>query len=193
MLCLLAQPVLCFFDPLWSTRHIDFQVYTLKLQPRFTPSCVLQCFSYFWTNFFYDVLSNFATSFRSRTTLVVKSAHRLRDLLSTLQICKRVVHDILKKLLSICGTVITFLRDHCPICRTVVSLGVSILAPGLEPSKSDFGRLSPKWYFSITLLLATWAFRAPGAPWGVLGPQMAPQILVLGACRQSGTFLLHSH
>ena len=34
MLCLLAQPVLCFFDPSWLTRHIDFQVYTIKLQPR---------------------------------------------------------------------------------------------------------------------------------------------------------------
>ena len=44
MLCLLAQPVLCFFDPLWSTRHIDFQVYTIKLQPGFCLSCVLQCF-----------------------------------------------------------------------------------------------------------------------------------------------------
>ena len=115
----------------------------------------LQCFSYFWTNFFYDVLSNFGTAFWSRTALVVESAHRLWDLLSTLQICKRVLQDILKKLLSICGTVITFLRGQCPICRTVVSLGRSILPPGLEPSKSGFKGLSPKWYFSITLLLAT--------------------------------------
>ena len=144
MLCLVAQPVLCFFDPLWSTRHIDFQVYTIKLQPGFTPSCVLQCFSYFWTNFSLDVLSNFATSIWWRTALVVKSAHRLRDLLSTLQICKRVLQDILKKLLSICGTVITFLSGHCQNCRTVVSLGGPILAPGLEPSKSGFGWLSPK-------------------------------------------------
>ena len=164
MLCLLAQPVLCLFDPLWSTRHIDFQVYTIKLQPGFTPSCVLQCFSYFWTNFFYDVLSNFAIVISGRATLVVKSAHRLWDLLSTLQICKRVLQDILKKLLSICGTVITFLSGHCQNCRTVVSLCVSILAPGLEASKSGFGCLSPKCYFPFTLLLANWAFQVPGAP-----------------------------
>ena len=28
--------------------------------------------------------------------------------------------------------------------------------------------------FSFTLLLANWAFRAPGAPWAVLGPQIIP-------------------
>ena len=55
---------------------------------------------------------------------VCESAHRLRDLLSSLQICKRVVHDILKKLLAICETVFTFLCDHCPNCRTVVSLAM---------------------------------------------------------------------
>ena len=52
------------------------------------------------------------------------STHRLSHLLSTLQICKRVVHDVLKKLLSNCGTVVTFLFDHCQNCRTVVSLGL---------------------------------------------------------------------
>ena len=103
MLCLLAQPVLCFFDPLWSTRHIDFQVYTIKLQPGFCVSCVLQCFSYFWTNFFYDVLSNFAIVISGRTTLIVKSAHRLWDLLSTFHICKKSICELDKaspKLLS---------------------------------------------------------------------------------------------
>ena len=66
-----------------------------------------------------------------------ESAHRLRDLLSTLQICKRVVHDILKKVLAICETVFTFCCGQCPNCRTVVSFGGFILAsaPGfLGPS-----------------------------------------------------------
>ena len=56
--------------------------------------------------------------------LLCVSAHRLRDLLSSLQICKRVVHDILKKVLAICETVFTFLCDQCPNCRTVVSLAM---------------------------------------------------------------------
>ena len=38
--------------------------------------------------------------------------------------------------------------------------------------KSALGCLSPKCYFSITLLLANRAFRAPGTPWAVLGPQV---------------------
>ena len=66
-----------------------------------------------------------------------ESAHRLRDLLSSLQICKRVVHDILKKVLAICGTVFTFCCGQGPNCRTVVSFGGFILAsaPGfLGPS-----------------------------------------------------------
>ena len=56
-----------------------------------------------------------------------ESAHRLRDLLSTLQICGRVVHDILNTVLSMCETVFIFLRDHCPNCRTVMPLGSFIM------------------------------------------------------------------
>ena len=144
MLRLLAQPVFCFFDPSWWSRHIDFHFPTIKLQPGFCLSCVLQCFSCFETNFFIDVLSNFGTAFWSRTTLVVESAHRLSHLLSTLQICKQVVQDIPKKLLWICGTVFTFWRGQCPNCRTVVSLGGFILA-----SAPEF--LSP-WAFVQSML-----------------------------------------
>ena len=46
----------------------------------------------------------------------VYSSHLLKNNL-------RVRQGILKKLLSICGTVITFLSGHCQNCRTVVSLG----------------------------------------------------------------------
>ena len=63
--------------------------------------------------------------------LLCDSAHWLRDLLSRLQICKRVVHDILKKVLAICGTVFTFCCGQGPNCRTVVSLGGFILASAL--------------------------------------------------------------
>ena len=55
---------------------------------------------------------------------VCELTHRLRDLLSGLQIRKRVVRDILKKLLSISETVFTFFCVQCPNCRTVLSLGM---------------------------------------------------------------------
>ena len=93
---------------------------------------------------------------------VCESAHRLRDLLSSLQICKRVVHDILKKLLSICETVVTFLCAHCPNCRTVVSLGRFLWAATLKPPNPYFGA----WLWSLTFLytfsLTTCHFRSPG-------------------------------
>ena len=137
MLCLLAQPALCVFDPSWWSRHMDFQVYTIKLQPGFCPSCVLQCFLTFEPTF--GMMSCLTLQLRPCTPLcfVCESAHRLRDLLSSLQICKRVVHDILKKVLAICGTVFTFCCGQGPNCRTVVSFGGFILAsaPGfLGPS-----------------------------------------------------------
>ena len=102
-----------------------------------------------------------------------ESAHRLRDLLSSLQICKRVVHDILKKLLSICETVVTFLCGHCPNCRTVVSLGRFLLAATLKPPNPYFGAWLPSLSFLYTFSLATCHFQAPGgavwSSWALLG------------------------
>ena len=79
----------------------------------------------------------------------VVSAHGLSDLLSTLRIRKRVVQDIPKKLLSICGTVVTFLCGKCPNCRTVVSLGRSLWAATLRPPNPHFGA----WLRSLTFLV----------------------------------------
>ena len=79
----------------------------------------------------------------------VASAHGLSDLLSTLRIRKRVVQDIPKKLLSICGTVVTFLCGKCPNCRTVVSLGRSLWAATLRPPNPHFGA----WLRSLTFLV----------------------------------------
>ena len=162
---------------------------------------------------------------------VCELAHLLRDLLSSLQICKRVVHDILKKLLAICETVFTFLCDHCPNCRTVVSLGRSILVRRAGALKIRFwgpvAKMVLFYYTAISNLSISGSrdslgpFRPPdglqiwfwvpvakvvlfyctaisnlsiSGSWGSLGcfeaPRWAPN-LVLGACRQSGTFLLH--
>ena len=99
--------------------------------------------------FFIDVLSNFAIVISVRATLMVKSAHRLSHLLSTLRICKRVVQDIPKKLSWICGTVVTFWCAHCPNCRTVVSLGRFLWAATLRPSNPHFGGL----FWSLTFLI----------------------------------------
>ena len=88
--------------------------------------------------FFIDVLPNFAMATLSPLCFAMASAHRLWDLLSTLRICERVGQDIPKKLLWICGTVVTFLCGHCPNCRTVVSLGRFLCAATLKPSKSSF-------------------------------------------------------
>ena len=121
MLLSICEPLLCAFDTSWWSRHIDFQVYTIKLQPGFCISCVLQCFSYFEPTFCMMSCLTLQSQPCLPLCLLCESAHRLRDLLSSLQICKRVVHDILKKLLAICETVFTFLCVHCPNCRTVVS------------------------------------------------------------------------
>ena len=125
---------------------------------------------------------------------VCESAHRLRDLLSTLQICKRVVHDILKKLLSICETVVTFLCGHCPNCRTVVSLGRFLLAATLKPPNPYFGAWLPSLSFLYTFSLATCHFQAPGGPgafwssWALLGAPGRFWVL-LGAPRRSWALL----
>ena len=92
------------------------------------------------------------------------------------------------------------LSPKCYFFITISLASWAFRAPGAHwsflgfqiASKSNFGRLSPKWYFFITSLLANWAFRAPGAPWGFLDFQMPPN-LILGACRQSDTFLLHCY
>ena len=59
MLLSICEALLCHFDPSWWSRHIDFQVYIIKLQPGFCHDCLLNCFSHFWTFFLHDVLSNF--------------------------------------------------------------------------------------------------------------------------------------
>ena len=127
MLLSICEPLLCHGDPSWWSRHIDFQVYIAKLQPGFRHVHVLQWFFTFEPTFGMMSCPTLQAQSCIPLCLLCESAHRLRDLLSTLQICKRVVHDILKKLLSICGTVITFLSGHCQNCKTVVSLGLTSL------------------------------------------------------------------
>ena len=85
-----------FFRPLVVKSAHRFSFSDTKLQPRFRDNHVLQCFSRFETNFFMDVLSNFATAKMSETTLVVESAHRLSHLLSHLRICKNQVRPLLE-------------------------------------------------------------------------------------------------
>ena len=108
MLLSICEPLLCVFDPSWWSRHMDSQVYTIKLQPGFCDSCVLQCFLTFEPTFCMMSCLTLQSQPCPPLCFVCQSAHRLRDLLSGLQICKRVVRDILKKRLSICETVFTF-------------------------------------------------------------------------------------
>ena len=124
MLLSICETLLCDIDPSWWSRHIDFQVSIIKLQPECCDGCVLQCFLTFEPTFWMMSCLTLKASPCDPLCFVCESAHRLRDLLSTLQICKRVVRDILKKLLPICGTVATFLSGHCPNCRTMLSLGL---------------------------------------------------------------------
>ena len=155
MLLSICEPLLCDIDPSWWSRHIDFQVYTIKLQPRFCHAHVSQWNSHFWTNFWYDVLCNFAIATLSPLCFVCESTHRLRDLLSSLQICEPVVHDILKKTFSDLWNCVHFCvrpLSELQNCGESRQLHPVTWAGAL---KIRFWGLSPKWYFSITLLLAT--------------------------------------
>ena len=88
MLLSICEPLLCFFDPSWWSRHMDSQVYTIKLQPGFCDGCVLQCFADFWTNFLYDVLSNFAIATLSPPCVLCVSRHI--DFETSCLVCKSV-------------------------------------------------------------------------------------------------------
>ena len=64
----------------------------------------------FETEFFIDVLSNFATAFSVIAALMMKSAHRLSHLLSTFHICKvpiceldRASPNLLNRFVELCS------------------------------------------------------------------------------------------
>ena len=52
----ICESLLCDGDPSWWSRHIDFQVYIIKLQSGFCRACLLQCFFTFEQTL-YDVLN----------------------------------------------------------------------------------------------------------------------------------------
>ena len=74
----LGDPVFCFFDPLRDLVDIDFNFSPVKLLPRITLTCILQCFVQVEADFFIYVPSNSATAFmlRVRSTVLLRFAVR---------------------------------------------------------------------------------------------------------------------
>ena len=61
----LGDPALCHGHAFYAFLRVDLQISPVKLLPRLTPSCVLQCFVQVEANFFIYVLSNSVTVFLS--------------------------------------------------------------------------------------------------------------------------------
>ena len=73
-----GRPVLCYGDPLRDFVDIDFNFSPVKLLPRFTGACILQCFVQVEADFFIYVPSNSATAFmfHVRSTVLLRFAVR---------------------------------------------------------------------------------------------------------------------
>ena len=87
-----------------------------------------------------------------------------------LKINLRFRQGILQVVESICGTMFIFWCGHCPNCRTVVSLGRSILPPEREPSKSGF-RPVAKVVFFYCIAISNLSI---SGSWDSLGPFRPP-------------------